>query len=71
MQEARADAALKLAFTIANRLKYVRTAVEVANLKVDDVAPILSFYWVIGVNFYAEIAKIRAERRMWAMLMKE
>ena len=51
MQEAGADAALELAFTIEDGLEYVRTSVEVANLKVDDVAPRLSFFWVIRVNF--------------------
>ena len=71
MQEAGADTALELVYTIANGLEYVRTAVEVANLKVDDVAPILLFFWGIGMNFYTKIAKMRAGRRMWAKLKKE
>ena len=71
MQEDGADAALELAFTIADGLECVRTAVEVANMKVDDVAPILLFFWGIGMNFYTEIANMRAGRRMWEKLMKE
>ena len=51
MQEAGADTALELASTIANGLEYVSTAKEVANLKVDDVAPRLLFFWVIEMNF--------------------
>lgn len=71
MQEAGADAVLELAFTIADGLEYIRTAVDVAGLKVDDVAPRLSFFWGIGMNFYTEIAKMRAARRLWAKLVKE
>ena len=51
MQEDGADAALELALTIADGLEYVRTAVEVANLKVENIAPILLFFWGIGKNF--------------------
>ena len=50
MQDAGANAALELAFTIADGLEYVRTAVEVTNLKVNNVAPILLFFWGIGIN---------------------
>ena len=50
-QEAGADTAFELEFNIADGLEYVRTSVEVANLKVDDVAPILSFFWGIRTNF--------------------
>ena len=71
MQEAGADAALEMAFTIADGLEYIRTAVEVANLDVDVVAPRLSFFWGIGLNFYTEIAKMRAARKLWAELVKE
>jgi methylmalonyl-CoA mutase len=71
MQEAGADAALEMAFTIADGLEYIRTANEIANLDVDRVAPRLSFFWGIGLNFYTEIAKMRAARRLWAELVKE
>jgi methylmalonyl-CoA mutase len=71
MQEAGADAALEMAFTIADGLEYIRTAVDVAGLNVDDVAPRLSFFWGIGMNFYTEIAKMRAARRLWAHLVQE
>ena len=71
MQEARADAALELAFAIADGLEYVRTTVEVSNLKVEDVATRLLFFWGIGMDFYINIAKMRAGRRMWENLVKE
>ena len=58
MQEAGADAALEMAFTIADGLEYIRTAVEVAGLDVDDVAPRLSFFWGIGMNFYTEVSMV-------------
>ena len=61
MQEAGADAALELAFTISDGLEYVRTSVEVANLKVDDVVPILSFFWGIGMNFYTDTGNARRD----------
>lgn len=71
MQEAGADAVLEMALTIADGLEYIKTAVDVAGLDVDDVAPRLSFFWGIGMNFYTEIAKMRAARRVWATLVKE
>ena len=71
IQEAGANAPLELVFTIANGMEYVRTAVEVSNLKVDDVAPRLSFFWGIWMKFYTDISKMRAGRRMWAKPMKE
>jgi methylmalonyl-CoA mutase len=71
MQEAGADAALEMAFTIADGLEYIRTAVEVADLEVDAVAPRLSFFWGIGLNFYTEIAKMRAARKLWAELVRD
>lgn len=71
MQEAGADAALEMAFTIADGLEYIRTAVNEAGLKVDDVAPRLSFFWGIGMNYYMEIAKMRAARRLWSTLVQE
>lgn len=70
MQEAGADAVLELGFTIANGLEYIRTGLA-AGLSVDDFAPRLSFFWGIGMNFYMEIAKMRAARRLWADLVKE
>lgn len=71
MQEAGADCVLELAFTLADGLEYIRTAVDVAGMSVDDVAPRLSFFWAIGLNFYTEIAKMRAGRRLWSKLVKE
>lgn len=71
MQEAGADAALEMAFTIADGLEYIRTAVEVAGLDVDDVAPRLSFFWGISEQFYTEIAKMRAARKLWAEMVQE
>ena len=70
MQEAGADSKLELAFTLADGLQYVRTSVE-AGLDADVVAPRLSFFFAIGMNFYMEVAKLRAARRLWATLMKE
>ncbi|CAM9943624.1 unnamed protein product, partial [Phaeothamnion confervicola] len=70
MQEAGADSKLELAFTIADGLEYIRTAVA-AGLDVDKIAPRLSFFFCIGMNFYMEVAKLRAARRMWATLVKE
>ncbi|GMH47091.1 hypothetical protein TrRE_jg2263 [Triparma retinervis] len=70
MQEAGADAKLELGFTIADGIEYVRTA-EKAGLKVDDIAPRLSFFFAIGTNYYVEIAKLRAARKLWAELMKK
>lgn len=70
MQEAGADSKLELAFTLADGMEYVRAA-EAAGLDVDKVAPRLSFFFAIGMNFYLEIAKLRAARTIWAKLMKE
>eukprot|EP00466_Bigelowiella_natans_P016367 jgi/Bigna1/45247/e_gw1.116.3.1 len=70
MQEAGADAVLELAFTIADGIEYVRCA-ESAGLSVDDVAPRFSFFFGIGMNFFMEIAKLRAARVLWAKLVKE
>jgi methylmalonyl-CoA mutase len=61
MQEAGADAALEMAFTIADGLEYIHTAVDVAGLDVDDVAPRLSFFWGIGMNFYTEVSPADCE----------
>ncbi|OZJ03032.1 Methylmalonyl-CoA mutase, mitochondrial [Bifiguratus adelaidae] len=70
MQEAGADNVLELAFTIADGLEYVRTGLK-AGMTVDQFAPRLSFFWAIGMNFYMEIAKMRAARKLWADLIKE
>eukprot|EP00741_Cyanophora_paradoxa_P011318 tig00020554_g10932.t1 len=70
MQEAGADSALELAFTLADGLEYVKCAAR-AGLNVDTVAPRFSFFFAIGMNFFMEIAKLRAARRLWAHLMKE
>jgi methylmalonyl-CoA mutase len=71
MQEAGADAVLEMAFTIADGIEYIKTAVDKVGLNVDDVAPRLSFFWGIGMNFYTEIAKMRAARRLWSKLVQE
>ena len=70
MQEAGANQVQELAFTIADGLEYVRAAVN-KGLKVDDFAPRLSFFFAIGMNFFMEIAKLRAARWLWASLMKK
>ncbi|MCY4041895.1 MAG: methylmalonyl-CoA mutase [Gammaproteobacteria bacterium] len=70
MQEAGADPALELAFTLADGKEYVRTALA-AGLDIDDFAPRLSFFWGIGMDFYLEIAKMRAARILWARIIDE
>jgi methylmalonyl-CoA mutase len=70
MQEAGADAKIELAFTLADGIEYVKAA-QAAGLDVDSVAPRLSFFFGIGMNFYMEIAKLRAARMLWAKLIKE
>ncbi|MFY0643840.1 MAG: methylmalonyl-CoA mutase [Bacteroidia bacterium] len=70
MQEAGATPALELAYTIADGLDYVRTGIA-AGLDIDAFAPRLSFFWGIGMNFYEEIAKLRAGRLLWAKLIKK
>ena len=68
MQEAGANAALELAYTLADGKEYIHTAIA-AGLKIDDFAPRLSFFWGIGMNFYMEIAKMRAARLLWAEIV--
>ncbi|MBF0160305.1 MAG: methylmalonyl-CoA mutase [Magnetococcales bacterium] len=68
MQEAGADAALELAYTLANGKAYVETALS-RGLDVDDFAPRLSFFFGMGMNFYMEIAKLRAARLLWDRIM--
>ena len=70
MQEAGANQALELAFTLADGKEYVKTALA-KGLDVDDFAGRLSFFWAIGMNFYLEIAKMRAARLLWARIMKD
>ena len=70
MSEAGATAAQELAFTLANGIAYVNAALE-AGLQIDDFGPRLSFFFVSQNNFFEEIAKFRAARRMWARIMRE
>jgi methylmalonyl-CoA mutase len=70
MQEAGANQALELAFTLADGKEYVKTAMA-KGMDVDDFAPRLSFFWAIGMNFYLEIAKMRAARLLWTRIMKD
>ena len=70
IQEAGADAALELAYTLSDGREYVRTALA-AGLDVDAFAPRLSFFWGISMNFYMEIAKLRAGRLLWNRIMAE
>jgi len=68
MQEAGATADLELAYTLADGLEYLRTGKK-AGLSVDDFAPRISFFWAIGMNFFMEVAKLRAARIIWADLV--
>jgi len=70
MQEAGANSLLELAFTLADGLEYVRTALR-KGLEIDAFAPRLSFFFGIGMNFYMEIAKLRAARGLWAKIIKQ
>jgi methylmalonyl-CoA mutase len=70
IQEAGANNVLELAFTLADGLEYVKAAVE-KGLDIDSFAPRLSFFFAIGMNFFMEIAKLRAARFLWAELMEE
>jgi len=70
MQEAGATADLELAYTLADGVEYVRTGCE-AGLDVDAFCPRLSFFWAIGMNYFMEVAKLRAARMMWAKLIKQ
>ncbi|OGB18510.1 MAG: methylmalonyl-CoA mutase [Burkholderiales bacterium RIFCSPLOWO2_12_67_14] len=69
MQEAGANQALELAFTLADGKEYVKTAIA-KGMDVDGFAGRLSFFWAIGMNFYLEIAKMRAARLLWTRIMK-
>ncbi|WIX79775.1 methylmalonyl-CoA mutase [Amycolatopsis carbonis] len=70
MQEAGATADLELAYTLADGVEYLRSGVD-AGLDVDKFAPRLSFFWAIGMNFFMEVAKLRAARLLWAKLVKQ
>ncbi|MFD1707052.1 methylmalonyl-CoA mutase [Siminovitchia sediminis] len=68
MQEAGAPPDIELAYTLADGLEYVRTGIK-RGLEIDSFAPRLSFFWGIGMNYFMEVAKLRAARTMWAKLM--
>lgn len=70
MQEAGAPADLELAYTLADGLEYVRTGLQ-AGIDIDSFAPRLSFFWGIGMNYFMEVAKLRAARFIWAKLMSQ
>jgi methylmalonyl-CoA mutase len=70
MQEAGATADLELAYTLADGVEYVRAGVN-AGLDIDAFAPRLSFFWAIGMNYFMEVAKMRAARLLWAKLIKQ
>lgn len=70
IQEAGANSLLELAFTIADGLEYIRCG-QAAGCDVDQIAPRFSFFFCMGTNFYTEIAKLRAARKLWATLVKE
>ena len=70
MQEAGATADLEMAYTLADGVEYVRCGLK-AGLTIDQFAPRLSFFWAIGMNFYMEIAKMRAARMLWAKLINQ
>ncbi|HVW42371.1 MAG TPA: methylmalonyl-CoA mutase [Amycolatopsis sp.] len=70
MQEAGATADLELAYTLADGVEYIRAGLD-AGLDIDKFAPRLSFFWAIGMNFFMEVAKMRAARLLWAKLVKQ
>jgi methylmalonyl-CoA mutase len=70
MQEAGATADLELAYTLADGVEYLRAGLE-AGLDIDRFAPRLSFFWAIGMNFFMEVAKLRAARALWARLVDQ
>jgi methylmalonyl-CoA mutase len=69
MHEAGAPADLELGYTLADGLEYIRTGLK-AGISIDDFAPRISFFWGIGMNFFMEIAKMRAARLLWAAIVK-
>lgn len=70
MQEAGATADLELAYTLADGVEYIRAGLD-AGLEIDKFAPRLSFFWAIGMNFFMEVAKMRAARALWARLVSD
>ncbi len=70
MQEAGATADLEMAYTLADGIEYVRCGLA-AGMKVDEFAPRLSFFWAEGMNYFMEVAKLRAARLLWSKLMKQ
>jgi len=70
MHEAGAPAHIELAYTLADGLEYIRTGLK-AGIPIDDFAPRLSFFWGIGMNFFMEVAKMRAARVLWAKIVKD
>lgn len=70
MHEAGAPAELELAYTLADGLEYIRTGLS-AGIAIDDFAPRLSFFWGIGMNFFTEIAKMRAARLLWSTIVRK
>jgi methylmalonyl-CoA mutase len=70
MHEAGAPAHIELAYTLADGLEYIRTGLK-SGMKIDDFAPRLSFFWGIGMNYFMEIAKMRAGRLLWSKIVKQ
>jgi methylmalonyl-CoA mutase len=70
MHEAGAPAHIELAYTLADGLEYIRTGIK-AGIAIDDFAPRLSFFWGIGMNFFMEVAKMRAARMLWSKIVQE
>jgi methylmalonyl-CoA mutase len=70
IQEAGATADLELAYTLADGVEYIRAGLD-AGLEIDTFAPRLSFFWAIGMNFFMEVAKLRAARLLWAKLVQQ
>lgn len=70
MHEAGAPAHIELAYTLADGLEYIRSGIN-AGIAIDDFAPRLSFFWGIGMNFYMEVAKMRAGRLLWSKIVKQ
>ncbi|WP_371932506.1 methylmalonyl-CoA mutase [Pararhizobium sp. IMCC21322] len=70
MQEAGATADLELAYTLADGLEYIKAGIK-SGMDVDVFAPRLSFFWAVGMNFFMEVAKLRAARLLWAQLLEE
>ncbi len=70
MQEAGATADIEMGYTLADGLEYVRTGIK-AGIEIDKFAPRLSFFWAIGMNYFMEVAKLRAARLLWAKIIKQ